>query len=68
MNEENLTREDVQVLLDEARRYLAAVDTFRAEGCRPSWRPECDEPAAAVEGLPGIAAGARLTRPSPRPT
>jgi hypothetical protein len=34
------TRRDVQLLLGEARRYLATVDTFRAEGCAPSWRPE----------------------------
>lgn len=27
-------------LPDEVRRYLAAVDTFRAEGSAPSWRPE----------------------------
>jgi hypothetical protein len=35
-----LTRRDVQLLLGEARRYLAVVDTFRAEGCEPVWRPE----------------------------
>ncbi len=38
------SRRDVQLLLGEARRYLAAVETFRAEGCEPAWRPE-REPA-----------------------
>jgi hypothetical protein len=38
------TRTDVQLLLREASRYLAAVDAFRAEGCEPSWQSE-GEPA-----------------------
>jgi hypothetical protein len=25
---------------EEAQRYLAVVDAFRAEGCEPDWRPE----------------------------
>lgn len=25
-------------LLEEIRRYLAAVDTFRALGCAPTWK------------------------------
>jgi hypothetical protein len=41
------TRRDVQILLREARRYLAAVDEFRAEGCQPNWRPE-REPAPSL--------------------
>lgn len=27
-------------LPDEVQRYLAAVDTFTAEGSAPTWRPE----------------------------
>ena len=27
-------------LMDEVRRYLAAVETFRAEGHEPRWLPE----------------------------
>jgi hypothetical protein len=27
-------------LAEEAQRYLAVVDAFRAEGCEPEWRPE----------------------------
>jgi hypothetical protein len=27
-------------LAEEAQRYLAVVDAFRAEGCEPDWRPE----------------------------
>jgi hypothetical protein len=29
----------IEKLLDEIRRYLEAVDVFRAEGCEPTWRP-----------------------------
>jgi hypothetical protein len=43
----NPTRLDVRLLLREAERYLAAVDTFRAEGCGPSWQSESG-PAGAV--------------------
>jgi hypothetical protein len=25
---------------EEAQRYLAVVEIFRAEGCEPQWRPE----------------------------
>ena len=28
---------DVEALMTEIRRYLAAVDAFRAEGCEPRW-------------------------------
>jgi hypothetical protein len=27
-------------IAEEAQRYLAVVDAFRAEGCEPDWRPE----------------------------
>jgi hypothetical protein len=27
-------------LAEEAQKYLAVVDAFRAEGCEPDWRPE----------------------------
>jgi len=40
MTTEAPTRREVQLLLREARRYLAAINTFRAEGCELSWRPE----------------------------
>jgi hypothetical protein len=29
---------DIEALLDEIQRYLAAVDAFRAAGCEPTWR------------------------------
>jgi hypothetical protein len=28
----------IEVLVEEIRRYLAAVDAFRLEGCEPRWR------------------------------
>ena len=31
---------ELNQLPDEVARYLAAVDTFRAEGSAPTWRPE----------------------------
>jgi hypothetical protein len=31
---------DVERLLDQIARYLAAVDEFRRQGCEPHWRPE----------------------------
>jgi hypothetical protein len=31
---------DIDALIDEIRRYLAAVDAFRHAGRTPSWRPE----------------------------
>jgi hypothetical protein len=31
---------DIATLVDEIRRYLAAVDVFRAEGAEPRWLPE----------------------------
>lgn len=37
---------DVAALVREVQRYLAAVDTFRAEGHEPHWSPErTDAPA-----------------------
>ena len=35
---EALSQKDVAQLLREVARYLAAVETFRAEGCEPVWR------------------------------
>jgi len=35
-----LTRTDVETLIAEVERYLAAIDTFRAAGCEPHWRFE----------------------------
>ena len=31
---------DVEALIAEIQRYLAAVDAFRAAGCLPQWRRE----------------------------
>ena len=28
---------DITALVEEIRRYLAAVDAFRAAGCAPTW-------------------------------
>jgi hypothetical protein len=33
-------RIDITALVEEIRRYLAAVDAFRALGCEPTWRAE----------------------------
>ncbi|HKD34226.1 MAG TPA: hypothetical protein VKB73_12305 [Gaiellaceae bacterium] len=38
-------RTDIAALVEEIRRYLAAVDAFRALGCAPTWR---SEPQAGV--------------------
>ena len=38
---------DIAALIEEIRRYLAAVDAFRAAGCLPTWRPD---PGPAPEG------------------
>jgi hypothetical protein len=38
---------DLDSLVDEIHRYLAAVDTFRLEGREPVWRDELHLPAAA---------------------
>jgi hypothetical protein len=39
MNERAI-RIDIEALIVEIQRYLAAVDAFRAAGCRPAWRRE----------------------------
>ena len=31
---------DIEVLVGEIERYLAAVDVFREAGCEPCWRRE----------------------------
>jgi len=36
----NLQEDDGRELLEEVRRYLAAIELFRAEGCEPRWRAE----------------------------
>jgi len=42
-------------LIEEAERYLAAVELFRVEGCEPHWRRE-----------PGASAGSRAQRKNAR--
>jgi hypothetical protein len=37
---------------EEAQRYLAVVEFFRAVGCEPHWRPERDPKAAADKHVP----------------
>ena len=39
-------------LIGEIARYLAAVDTFRAEGREPIWRPEIVTPPALKSRSP----------------
>jgi hypothetical protein len=41
---------DVEALLEEVGRYLAAIDLFRAVDCEPTWRHEWVSP----EGTPGV--------------
>ena len=31
---------DITELVEEIRRYLAAVDAFRAAGCEPTWHTD----------------------------
>jgi hypothetical protein len=33
-------RIDITALVEEIRRYLAAVDAFRTLGCEPTWLPD----------------------------
>jgi hypothetical protein len=40
MTTQALSRREAELLVWEARRYLAAVDVFRAEGCEPASRSE----------------------------
>jgi len=35
----------------EIKRYLAAVDLYRAEHCEPTWRPESTPFVSSDEGL-----------------
>jgi hypothetical protein len=35
-----MTEPRATALAEEAQRYLALVDLFRAEGCEPHWRDE----------------------------
>jgi hypothetical protein len=60
MTTETPTRHDLRLLLGEARRYLAAVDAFRAEDCEPAWRRE-REPAPEAEPF------RRMRRPATPP-
>ena len=39
---------DIEALIEEIERYLAAVDAFRQAGCRLTWRRE---PRAAAVAL-----------------
>jgi hypothetical protein len=50
-------------LIDEMRRYLIAVETFRAEGCEPRWLPvgELEDGAR-----PGLKASGNLISIDPR--
>jgi hypothetical protein len=36
---------DIDGLIDEVRRYLVAVEAFRAEGLEPRWSTEASVPA-----------------------
>ena len=35
-----VTKKEIEALISEIERYLAAVSTFREEGCEPYWRSE----------------------------
>ena len=48
MNAETLQSHDVEILMRDVWRYLRAVDTFRAEGHEPRWRPEPTGPPPAL--------------------
>jgi hypothetical protein len=45
-------------LMDEVRRYLIAVETFRAEGREPRWFPE----ERVVSVMPALASIQRRSR------
>ncbi len=47
---------DIERLMEEVDRYLAAVALFRALGCEPGWRAELD-----AESRPTVAG--RAVRP-----
>lgn len=38
--DEALLPVDIETLMGEIQRYLAAIDVFRAAGCEPRWRGE----------------------------
>lgn len=42
-------------LADEAQRYLAVVELFRAEGYEPHWRPETPIERAELSKYPSSA-------------
>jgi hypothetical protein len=44
-------------LMAEVRRYLAAVEAFRAEGVEPRWEPEHELAAPARRGKQRAPAG-----------
>jgi hypothetical protein len=44
----DIPQEELEQLHREVERYLAAVETFRAEGCEPVW---ADEPSACAFSL-----------------
>ena len=48
---QEITGSDIEALIREAERYLAAVEVFRAEGCEPSWRLEPQLPPRPADGL-----------------
>jgi hypothetical protein len=39
---------------EEAQRYLAVVETFRAQGCEPHWRRESSLERAQLSNSPPI--------------
>ena len=51
-------------LIDEMRRYLIAVETFRAEGCEPHWLPVGELESGVGPGLE--AGGNLISIPDPR--
>jgi len=38
-------------LFEEVRRYLIAIEAFRAAGCEPRWQPEAEVRTAVGPGL-----------------
>jgi hypothetical protein len=57
--------DDLDLLMREVRRYLRAVDVFRAEGCEPSWLPEQTLPPGAPPPRPLPASAQLLARLDP---
>ena len=52
----------LQPLIQEIERYLAAVETFRAEECEPTWQPEPER-----SGSPTIVRLAAFAKPASQP-